>query len=71
MSRVNTSEKIMKHVAFVERKSVVVNQAEYLELNWNNCLENSTFMQNSEFRKHKKPKIQLFTFLNHQKAQNN
>ena len=32
---------------------------------------NSTFLQNSEFRKHKKPKIQFFTFLNHQKTQNN
>ena len=31
---------------------------------------NSTFLQNSEIRKHKKPKIQLFTFLNHQKTQN-
>ena len=32
---------------------------------------NSTVLQNSEFRKHKKPKIQLFTFLNHQKKENN
>ena len=32
----------------------------------------STFLQNSELRKHKKPKlIQLFTFLNHKKTQNN
>ena len=32
---------------------------------------NSIFLQNSLFRKHKKPKIQLFTSLNHQKTQTN
>ena len=31
----------------------------------------STFLKNSEFRKHKKPTIHFFTFLNHQKTQNN
>ena len=33
---------------------------------------NSTFLQNySEFRKHKKPRIQFFTFLNHQNTEKN